>query len=156
MTLQEQIQTLVKAAPNYGVPSEVMQYCVSPVLQKLGSNLGHLEYFICENNQEDWIVTTLLHRENSKLEKKVIYAFCNEADALRMQQILTDEIITTPIPVAELIFQLFALKSVDSIIFMDSPGNLEKGKEITQDNLLALLEKQLKELQNKQIPPNLA
>lgn len=156
MDIEAQIDNIVQEAPQYGVPKEVMEKGIKPILKQLTADLNHQEYFICQNAQENWIITTLNHREQPDLEKKVIYAFASQADALEMQKLFDEVVIPVSIPVAQLIFQLFALKSVDSIVFMDLPGNLNKGKEITQNNLFELWQIQLQKFKNTQIPPNLA
>ncbi|ELR97538.1 hypothetical protein [Gloeocapsa sp. PCC 73106] len=148
MDIEAQIDSLVQEAPQYGVPTEVMEKGVKPILRQLINDLNHQEYFICQNYQGDWIITTLSHRTQPNLEKKVIYAFGTSVDALQMQKLFDEEVVTVSIPVAQLVFQLFALKSVDSIVFMDLPGNLAKGKEITKSNLFELLQTQLQQFKS--------
>jgi len=148
LNLDEQINNLVKAGPDYGVPAVVMQQAVAPVLKQLAKDLSYAEYYLCQNSQEDWLITTIQNRDQTDLEKKVIYAFSNEVDALQMQHLFTEDVSVATIPVAELIFQLFALKTVDSIIFMDIPGNLYQGKEITKQSLFDLFQIQLEQFRN--------
>lgn len=148
LDLQQQIDRLIQTGPEYGVPILVMQNGVAPILQELAKDLNHREYFICQNSQENWLITTIQHRTQTELEKKVIYAFADQVDALQMQKVFTEEVSILSIPVADLIFQLFALQPVDSIIFMDAPGDLAQAKEIAKKTLFDLLQTQLQQFKN--------
>lgn len=148
LNLNQQIAQLVEEGPQYGVPLIVMKQAIAPLLQELAKDLNNLEYFICQNSQQDWLITTIQHRSQPELEKKVIYAFADQVDAIEMQKIFTEKVSIISVPVAELIFQLFALKPVDSIIFMDAPGDLAKGKEIAKKTLFDLFQVKLQQLNN--------
>lgn len=156
MTIEAQLAALIEEAPEYGFPPEIMQQGVTPILRELTSNLDHLDYFICQNAQLNWLITTLRHRSQPESEKKVIYAFSTLADAIQMQGLYNESVSPVSIPVTHLLFQLFALKPVDSIIFMDTPGNLDKGKEIAKSTLFQLLQGQLQQLKSNNIPPDIA
>jgi hypothetical protein len=52
-----------------------------------------------------------------------------------------------PTPVTHILFQMLALKSLDSLIFFETPGNLKQGVEIRRPEFQALLQAQLKETQ---------
>lgn len=148
LTLNQQIDQLVQEGPQYGIPLTIMQQAVAPTLLDLAKDLNNLAYFICQNPQENWLITTIQHRSKPELEKKVIYAFAEEVDAIEMQKIFEEKVSIISVPVAELIFQLFALKPVDSIIFMDAPGNLVQGKEIAKQKLFDLFQTKLQQFNN--------
>ena len=62
-----------------------------------------------------------------------------------------------PIPVTHILFQMLAMKPIDSIIFFDIPGNLNQGIEIRQEEVKKLVQIHLKKASNgSQIPSDLA
>ena len=79
MDLDRQIKVLVDEAPQDGVTPQVVA-AVAPVLLLLASRLRHLQYYILQNLDRDWVVTTLSDRANPKVTKRVIYAFPTLAD----------------------------------------------------------------------------
>ena len=60
-------------------------------------------------------------------------------------------------PVIHILFQLVALESVDSIIFLENPGEATTGYEIKPQDIRKLIQVQIKpqSLYN-QIPPDIA
>lgn len=158
MKLKKQLQILIKDAPKYGVSSEIMKRGVIPIIQTLAHQLKHLEYYIAQDREGSWLITTLANRHNLDQEKTVIYAFPSLASALNFSGESNSNIVPKAIPIADLLFQLFALKSVDSIIFLDSGNNLNRGKEINKEVLQNLIKNQIlsSKLNKTFIPPNLA
>lgn len=153
MKLQKQLHILADEAPQYGIPSEIMQKAVIPVVGAFAQKLRHETYYILQNQAGDWLITTLSHRHHPELEKKVIYAFSRSQDAAKSQ----NTAISVAIPVTHLLFQLFALGQIDSIIFMDKQGNLNDGIEISRAALQNSLQHQLKQVKNEfSAPSNLA
>jgi hypothetical protein len=154
MKLKAQLQILSREAVNYGLAPVVMQEAVNPVLENFARQLKHLQYYVIQNADGDWLLTTLAHRDNPQQEKTVIYAFATEKTALSGQNIEDSPLSTLVIPVTHLLFQLFALEGVDSIIFLENSHNLSTGKEISRAELKANIQKQLPKL--SAIPPNIA
>jgi hypothetical protein len=74
--------------------------------------------------------------------------------AISAQNTPNSPLSTHLIPVTHLLFQLFALDRVDSIIFLENAHTAQTGKEITRTQLKANIEKQLQKLGT--IPANLA
>ncbi|MBR8832190.1 MAG: hypothetical protein N5P05_000750 [Chroococcopsis gigantea SAG 12.99] len=153
MKLDAQLNTLTEKAPGYGVPSPVMSKGVNPVLKAYGGKLSHSQYYILETVGGDWLLTTLTHRLQ-KQEKTVLYAFATPEDAEKFQNLHESSLTITSIPVTHLLFELFALPMIHSIIFMDKPGNLETGVEIYGDELRAAIKQKLQRLQPE--PPTIA
>ncbi|WP_013325048.1 hypothetical protein [Gloeothece verrucosa] len=144
MKLKKQLQSLVKEAPQHGVSSVVMEKAINPVLAMFAKQLEHPKYYLLSNANGDWLLTHLSHRERSEQEKTVIYAFSTPEDAaLFHKNTETNLLKITAIPVTHLLFQLLALKQVDSIIFMAISGNLEKGIEVPRTELQDSIQKQL-------------
>ena len=154
MNLDRQLQSLIDEAPQYGVPSPVMAQGVIPVLKLLAQQLQHLDYYVMQTEDGNWIVTTLLHREKPQPAKKVIYAFATRQDAASFQGISQKQIQMQTTPVTHLLFELFALNQVDSIVFMDTPGNVEQGKEIQRKMLQDLIQQKLKSLKPPEVRPS--
>jgi len=77
-----------------------------------------------------------------------------EKMALSAQNTPDSPLSTRLIPVTHLLFQLFALEKVDSIIFLENAHTAQTGKEISRTQLKANIEKQLQKL--AAIPPHLA
>ncbi len=145
MKLQKQLQILVNNAPE-SIPPQIIEKGITPVLKELVKPLKHLQYYILQNSEEDWLLTTINHRENPEIIKKVIYAFAKPQDALIFQGETTEDYQPFAIPVTHLLFQVLAFKELDSLIFMDNSRNLNKGIEITRDELMKRIDRQLKQL----------
>ncbi len=150
MNLDAQLSSLSEKAPKFGVPSPIMERGVNPVLKAYGEKLSQSRYYILQSSGGDWLLTTLSHRSR-KREKTVLYAFATAEDAVKFQNLNGSSLSVTSIPVTHLLFELFALPQIDSIIFMDKPGNLETGVEIYRDELQKAIKQQLQHLQEK--PP---
>ena len=153
MKLKAQLHILSRDAVNYGLATVVMEEAVNPVLAAVARQLKHLQYYVVQNSQGDWLLTTLAHRQQPQ-QKRVIYAFATEKMAISAQNTPNSPLSTLLIPVTHLLFQLFALEKVDSIIFLENAHTAQTGKEITRTELRANIEKQLQKLAT--IPANLA
>ena len=160
MDLDRQIQVLIDDAPQDGVTPQVVR-AIAPVLKLLGARLRHLQYYILQSMDREWVVTTLSERANPKITKCVIYAFATLKDVSAATDAEDPEVIAVPIPITHLLFQLFALETVDSIIFFDTPGDLNTGIEIQRADLQNLIQ-QLQQNSStpnspfNQIPPDIA
>ena len=153
LNLEQQFQALIQEAPQFGVPSQVMEQAVVPALKLLAEPLQHSHYFLPQAADGSYILTTLMHRELPKTEKKVIYVFSTPDDASHFETISESANQIAEIQVIQLLFELMALKEVDSLIFMDNPGNLDKGTEISRSLLENKIQSQLKKVTLKQSSP---
>lgn len=161
MNLNQQLQILVDNASKNGVSPLVMEKAIVPILQAFASRLQHLEYYISQSSNGDWVVTTLNHREQMQTQMRVIYAFSTPEDAAISQYKSDRQDNIASLPVTHLLFQLFALDEIDSIIFLEIPGNLEKGTNISRAQLYKSIQQQLQSLsppanKSKNIPSNWA
>lgn len=57
-----------------------------------------------------------------------------------------------PIPVTHILFQMLALKSLDSMVFFDTPGNLRQGTEIHKQEFQATVQAHLQAAQGVSDP----
>lgn len=159
MDLQAQIQSLIDNAPQDGVTPQLM-IAIAPVLQAIAQPLRHLQYYILQDMDHHWIVTTLSNRTNSNLEKRVIYAFPTLQDASTNTDAgLDPQVIAAPIPVIHLLFQLMALEPVDNIVFFETPGTMSNAVEIQRHQLQSQIQGFLQTQQKPNlspIPPDIA
>lgn len=154
MNLERQIQLLIDDAPNDGVMPNLIK-AIAPSLKQLAANLRHEQYYIVQSLDADWLVTTIT---NSKLEKRVIYAFPTLQDSFASSSPEdAAQLIALPIPVTHILFQLVALETVDSIIFLENPGIANAGYEVKRQDIQKLIKLQIKpQSPFNQIPPDLA
>lgn len=154
-----QLQELIENAPPDGVTPNVMKEAIAPILRVFAERLQHLEYYILQTLDQGWVLTTLSNRARPEQEKKVIYAFPTQKDAMSFQGTENPEVTAIAIPVTHILFQMFALHQVDSTVFMETPGDLTTGREVQRNDLQQLVQKQLQALgfvPKGNIPPNIA
>jgi hypothetical protein len=153
MTLERQLQLIIDDAANHSVPSTVVEVAIAPVLKSFAEQLQYLEYYVLQNLAEDWVLTTISNPQLQQ-EKTVIYAFISVQDAATFQGAANPDLIAMPISVVQLLFRLFSLQEVDSIIFFENSRNFNSGVEIKRDRLSELVRQQIEQL--GKIPPNIA
>ncbi len=150
MNLDRQIQLLIDDAPKDGVTPNLIK-AIAPGLKQLAAKLRHEQYYIVQSLDADWLVTTITNRE---IEKRVIYAFPTLQDSFAPN---SAELIAVPIPVTHILFQLVALESVDSIVFLEIPGEANTGYEVKRQDIQKLIQVQIKpQSPFNQIPPDIA
>ena len=150
--LDQQIQSLIDDAPNDGVTPGLIK-AIAPGLKQLALNLRHEQYYILQSLDSDWLVTTIRNSEN--IEKRVIYAFPTLQDSFATSTSSAHfkaQLVALPMPVIHILFQLVALQSVDSIIFLENPGEATTGYEINPQDIRKLIQVQIQ----PQIPPDIA
>lgn len=154
MKLEQQIQLLIKDAANYGIAPVVIEKAIAPILTSLAKKLQHLEYFVHQNLEEDWIISVISPSKAQEGEKKVIYAFATFKDAKNFSSDQDNDLVAISVPVVQILFRIFALKQVDSIIFFPQAGNINQGIEVQCRDLQNAIQNELLRLST--IPPNLA
>ncbi len=157
MDLEAQIQLLIKDAPQDGITPQLVT-AIAPALRAIAQQLRHSQYYILQNMDQEWILTTLSNRENPQVEKQVIYAFPTIQDiAVSYGAGLDPQVIASPILITHLLFQLLALEPVDSIVFFDTPGHTTNGIEIKRDDLQMLIQQHMQHNRpTGQVPPDIA
>ncbi|MEA5618876.1 hypothetical protein VB711_13655 [Cronbergia sp. UHCC 0137] len=156
MDNQAQIQLLIDNAPRDGKTPQLVA-AIAPTLSAIAQQLRYSQYYILQSLQENWVLTTLSNRANPKLEKRVIYAFPRLQDvSLFSPAGLDPQMVAKHIPVIQILFQLVALETVDSIVFFETPGTTTNAIEIGRSDLQKLIQQSLKQHQNSSIPPNIA
>ncbi|PSB03689.1 hypothetical protein [Merismopedia glauca] len=154
MNLDQQIQELIDNAPEDDLTTQGIM-AIAPVLKLLASRFKHETYFVWQNFQQQWVLTTLAHQTKPNLSKQVIYTFASAGDAASSN---TSPGSPQSIPIISLLFQLIAMESVDSLVIFDRPGDLMSGTEIARQDLQNLIHTQLQQLypSGGDIPSDLA
>lgn len=157
MNLDEQIQTLMDNAPQDGATPAAVT-AIAPVLKLVAAQLKHTTYYVLQNLQDQWVMVTISNRSESTVEKNVIYAFSALQDVASGPYAVNDpQMLAIPIPVIHILFQLVAMKTVDSAIFFDIPGNTKAGTEIRRADLQNLIQAFLQKAKDDNtVPPNIA
>ncbi len=158
MELEQQIALLVENAPADGLTPQVMEVAIAPILKAFASQLKHLEYYVLQTIDGEWVLTTLSNRAQQSLEKNVIYAFATLKDAASFQGTCDPQVIASPVPVTHILFQMFAIEKADSTVFVETPSNLSAGVEVRRTDLQKLIQAQLKQFRANpnSLPPDIA
>ncbi|MFM7364800.1 MAG: hypothetical protein ACKO11_09970 [Cuspidothrix sp.] len=157
MNLEAQIQLLIDNAPRDDMTPQLM-VSISPVLIAIAQKLRHHQYFILQNSKQDWVLTTLSSRANPGIEKQVIYAFPTIQDiSLILDAGRDPHLLPTSMYVTQILFQLVAMKPVDSLVFIETPGTLTNLVEVSRLELESQIQRQLQKSRGRKIiPPNIA
>lgn len=141
--LQQQIQTLIQNAPDDGVTGQTVE-AIAPVLMAIASRLKHSQYYILQTLNQNWVMTTLSSRREPDVRKNVMYGFATLQDAASDPNTSRDpQIMALPVPIVRILFQMLALRSLDSIIFFDIPGDLKQGTEIQKQEIQSMVQAHL-------------
>ncbi len=156
MDLDQQLQVLIDNAPQDGTTPYAVA-AVAPMLKAIASQLKHREYYILHSLEQEWVLLTLRNQSQPEVEKTVIYAFPTLKDISFSPYSLNDpNLMASPLPIIHILFQMIALNTIDSIIFMETPGDPQSGVELRQEDIQTLLHQQLQERLSPTIPPDLA
>ncbi|MBG1269045.1 hypothetical protein [Nostoc sp. WHI] len=157
MDLEAQIQLLIDNAPRDGMTPHLVA-AIAPALRAIAQKLRYSQYYILQNSESSWVLTTLSNRANPGLEKRVIYAFPTIQDVSLIPPAgLDPQMLAKIVPVTHILFQMVALEPVDSIVFLETPGKTTHTVEIKRTELEKLMQQQLRQQRSpKQIPPDIA
>ena len=158
MTLNQQLQQLVEEAPDYGVPAIIMQNGVIPIIKAFAQQLNYSQYYLRQTLDDNLLLTILASEQNPEREKKVIYAFPTVKDAQDFpdSKMNDSNIVAQELPVTQILFQMFTMKGVDSIIFLDRPDDYQQSKEIYCHKLQSAIKQNLSNLVNTNSPNTIA
>ena len=156
MTLEDQIADLVQNTPSHLINPETVA-AIAPTLKAIAVQLKHPQYYILQNLEQSWVMTTLSSRNPPNARKNVVYAYPTLPDAAASQATIKDpQVMALPIPVINILFQLLAMKPIDSLIFCETPGQLGQGIEVRRQDIEALVQAQLTQAPSPSIPPDMA
>lgn len=146
MDLNQQMQRLIDEAPPESGLTPLLQV-IAPVLLGLASHLQHSQYYIIQTFDQAWQTTTLMLADSGVPSRTVVYAYPTLADANAAVPPPGDPtLVALPLPVVDLIFQLLALETVDSLVFLETPGSPQPAVEIDRHTLRGLVQQQLRQL----------
>jgi hypothetical protein len=158
MDLDAQIQVLIDNAPQDGTTPEVVA-TIAPVLKVFAQRLCHHQYYILQTTNQEWMMTTLSNRARPDLQKRVIYGFPTLEDARSsVNAPRPANLVAVALPIVQILFQMVALHTLDSLIFFETPGNLDNGVEIQGVDVRKAIQLQLQQKLSvsPSVPPNLA
>lgn len=157
MDLDQQIQSLIQNAPAEANIAAAVR-AIAPALQEVARQLRHLQYYILQNLEEQWVMTTLSHRTQPDVVQTVIHAFPTLKDAFSGPYTNRDpQLMAVPMPVIHILFQMVAMPTLDSIIFFEIPGDHSTGIEVCRQDIQRLIQQSLQPTQvPRVIPPDLA
>jgi hypothetical protein len=143
MDKDAQIRLLIDNAPQDGITPQLI-VAIAPVLNAVATKLKHTQYYILQDINEHWVLTTLSNRANPELSKRVIYAYPTLQDVTTNAGAGDDpQFVAALIPVIDVLFQLVALEPVDSIVFFETPGTIDNTIEVQRSHLQALIQQVL-------------
>ena len=160
MDLDQQIQALIEKAPPDDSTPQILE-AIAPALLLMAQQLQHLEYSILQAIDQSWAIVVLSNLKQPGREKRVIYAWSSLQDALQAAA-AGDRLNSVSLPVTHILFQMIALEGLDSIVFFESPGNLEVGTEITREQVQNLINVYLQQYRStlqsnsSNLPPDIA
>lgn len=156
MDLDQQLRILVEEAPQDGSTPEAIA-AIAPLLKQIALQLRHREYYIRQSLDQQWMLTELVHRGQTESTKTVIYAFPTLNDAASGAKGAQDpRLMALPVPITHILFQMMALEGVDSVIFVETPGEPSSGVEVQRAILQSLIREQLAQPNPLTIPPDIA
>lgn len=161
MDLDRQIRSLIDKAPPDGSTPQILE-AIAPALLLLAQQLKHLEYSILQTFEQSWAITVLSNLKQPGREKKVIYAFSRLEDASLAATAAGSRVRPISLPVTHILFQMMALEGLDSIVFFETPGNLEQGTEILREQVQNLINVYLQQYRStsqsssSNLPPDIA
>jgi hypothetical protein len=145
MDKDAQIRLLIDNAPQDGITPQLI-VAIAPVLDALALKLKYTQYYILQDMDEHWVLTTLSNRANPELSKRVIYAYPTLQDVTTNVGVGSDpQIVARLIPVIDVLFQLVALEPVDSIVFFETSGTTDNTFEVKRSHLQALIQQVLQQ-----------
>lgn len=156
MNIDQQLQVLIHDAPKYGVTSAEVQ-AIAPALKGIAEQLKHPQYYVLQTDEQGWLMTTLAQSTQSNVTKNVVYVFPTLKDVMTSSYAQLDpQVAALPIPVTHILFQMLAMKPIDSIVFFETPGDLRFGTEIGREALMQLIQLHLQQFRSQPLPPDIA
>jgi hypothetical protein len=152
MNLEQQIAALIDGAPDDASRKSVAE--IAPILQQMAETLPQTTYYICQSPQGEWVVTTLQHQQKPKLEISVIYAFTKVEDVSEFNGGALANSLGIEVPIIQLLFYLLAFSELDRIVFLNDSQNLDRGREVSRDELEAAISKQVQPDAGSGLPPD--
>ena len=155
MDIEHQIQALIEGAPPEANIKQAIQ-AVSPVIRTVAQQLQHLEYYILQSVNNQWLQATVARKDNPAQPKRVIYAYPSLAAAAGDKLAKSNpDLMALPVPLARLLFQLPSIEPVDSLIFLETERR-DRAIEVRRQDIKNMFQAHLTQNMKPQVPPNIA
>ncbi|MBU6228779.1 MAG: hypothetical protein KGQ93_03700 [Cyanobacteria bacterium REEB459] len=156
MDLDSQIDLLLRNTQDDRLTVSAMG-TIAPLLKAIAEQLQHHQYYVLKTLEQGWLMTTLSNSNQPDSQKTVVYAYPTLKDAAASQASSKDpQVMALPVPIIHLLFQLLAMKPVDSLIFYEQSGQAAEALEITRQDLELLVQSQLQSVSPPVLPSDLA
>ena len=145
--LQQQLKSLIEKAPKHGVAPVVIEKAVAPVLLSVASQLAATEYYLLQNEEEDWVISILSLRSSPQVEKRAVFAFGSLEAAQQQATQIQSQSKAVKLPIIEVLWNFFSSPAVDSLIFRDLQQQNSRSIEVKRQELYNQIQQQLQKLQ---------
>jgi|688.fasta_scaffold07852_11 hypothetical protein len=147
MNLKSQLQELSKGLQ--GIMSTVaIKKAIIPVMVSYAKRVKRGHFFVWTSPEQEWIVTTLCHRLDPSLEKRVVYAFTSTQDAKKHEDFDDPGLRVVEVPIVLIFTKLLVSEGLDSIIFFPHRGNVKQGLELEKSQFLELIKDRLRQVED--------
>jgi hypothetical protein len=111
--------------------------------------------------EQNWVLTVVQNQAQPDIQKTILYAFSSLQDVMIANPGASRDpgLMALPVPVIQILFQLNGMEEVDSVVFLELPGDLNQGIEIQRQQLQVAVQQQLEQAVQPNIsviPPNIA
>jgi hypothetical protein len=156
MDLDTQIADLIQGATGSAVTADAIEV-IAPTLKAIANQLKHPHYYILQTLEQGWVMTTLSSRNQPDVKKNIVYAYPSLKEAGAGPVSVKDpQVMALPIPVTHILFQMLAMQPVHSVVFLEGSGQTGQGVEVRRQDIESLIQAQLKQAREGNLPPNLA
>jgi hypothetical protein len=146
MNLKSQLQELSKGLQGT-MSTAAIEKAIIPVIISYAKRVKRAHFFVWESSEQQWIVTTLSHRSDPSLEKRVVYAFTSTQDAKKHEDFDDPGLRVVEVPIILIFTKLLASEDLDSIIFFPHRGNVKQGIELEKSQFLELIKNRLRQIE---------
>jgi hypothetical protein len=141
-----QVAALIAEAPT-DAETQIGVRAIAPLLGELAEQFGSPQFYILQNFNQQWQITTLQNRHQPDLEKRVVYCYRQLSDATRAGQ--TDSLIAVPLPTVQLLFHFLTISQIDSLLFVQNAFGEEQPIELSQTAIQSVVQEYLQQLSSQ-------
>lgn len=142
-SIEAQIAELIAEAPA-DADTQFGIRIIAPLLGQLAAQFDSSQYYILQNLERQWQLTTLQNRHQPELEKTVVYAYQQLSDATQAGR--ADDLIAVPLPTVHLLFHFLTLAQVDSFLFVKNASADESPMELSHKDLQLFIQEHLQQI----------
>jgi hypothetical protein len=142
-SIEAQVAELIAEAPA-DADTQFGIRVIAPLLGQLAAQFDGSQYYILQNLERQWQLTTLQNRHQPELEKTVVYAYQQLFDATQAGR--ADDLIAVPLPTVHLLFHFLTLAQVDSFLFVKNASTDEPPMELSHTDLQLFIQEHLQQI----------